>query len=323
MSLSLKPTIAKDYEAAVKGVAYYVVPEPGYVQVSGDTRRDYLQRQTTNDLDLLTPMRALPTILTSPSGRILEVFTLIENGDAIGLLTQPGHGPGLAAYFQKRVFFNDNVSIEDQSARWAQIEMHGPGAAAKLNDLGFAHTPALDEIVEADWQKSKLRAIGRESLADHPSFHLILPVGKFDQLTNRLVNDRVESLSDESLETLRIEAGLPGTPEFNQEYTPFEVGLDRLVSAEKGCYTGQEVLARQVTYDKVVRHLVQLRAEHPLQAGAAIHAEGKNVGQITSAARSPRLGRVALAMIRKPYDQPGTQVEIKANGVFSAFTYAV
>ena len=315
--------MARDYEAALKGVAYYVVPEPGYVQLSGETRRDYLQRQTTNNLDLLTPTRALPTILTSPSGRILEVFTLIENGDAIGLLTQPGHGPGLAAYFQKRVFFNDNVSIQDQSAQWAQIGLYGPQAAAKLNDLGFAHTPALDEIVEAGWQDTQLRAIGRESLADHPSFHLLLPAEKLDQLTDRLTEDKVESLTAESRETLRIEACLPGTPEFNQDYTPFEVGLDRLVSAEKGCYTGQEVLARQVTYDKVVRRLVQLRTEHPLQAGAAIFAGGKNVGQITSAARSPRLGAIALAVIRKPYDQPGTQVEIQANGGFSALTYAV
>lgn len=111
-------TVPRDYLAATESAAFYLVPNPGYLLISGETRRDYIQRQTTNDIDLLSPTRALSSLLTSPTGRILEFFNLLEIDDAIAMLTQPGHGPGLAAYFQKHIFFNDKVVVQDRSADW-------------------------------------------------------------------------------------------------------------------------------------------------------------------------------------------------------------
>jgi glycine cleavage system aminomethyltransferase T len=71
------------------------------------------------------------------------------------------------------------------------------------------------------------------------------------------------------------------------------------------------VLARQVTYDKVVRHLVRLRAEQPIIAEATLIADDKNVGQVTSAVFSPRLGPIALGIVRKPYDDIQTQLSVQ------------
>ncbi|MEX1143383.1 MAG: glycine cleavage T C-terminal barrel domain-containing protein [Anaerolineales bacterium] len=296
------------YWAATQNAAFYRIPSPGYLHISGDTRQEYLQRQTTNDLGLLTATRVLPTILPSPSGRVLEVFTLIREGESIGLITQPGHGPGLAAFFQKHRFFNDQVTITDSSPDWIQIELHGPRALDELRRLGIDDHLELDDLAEVAWQGHKLRALVEGGFGIPLSFRLLAPVAASQPLTESLAH--LPALDLATRRVLRVEACLAGDPEFNGEYTPFEIGLARLVSAEKGCYTGQEVLARQITYDKIVRCLARLHTDEAIEPGAVVHSSGKEIGKVTSAAVSSRFGALALAVLRRPHDEPGTGLDI-------------
>ncbi len=302
------------YLAATENAAVYPIPNPGYLLISGATRREYIQRQTTNDIGLLSPTRVLPTLLTAPTGRILEYYTLLDYGDSIAMLTQPGHGPGNAAYFQKRVFFNDKVTIQDQSGDWAQIELLGPKASELLKHIGFPYAPNLDEILENERQGAKIRAFGVMGFGSTDRIRLLVPYSSINHLMAELSN--YPTLSFSSREILRIEVSHAGDPEFAAETTPFELGMDKLVSSSKGCYTGQEVLARQVTYDKVVRRMVRLSADQPMNASAILSVDGKSVGQITSAAVSPRLGPIALGLVRKPYDETGISLVIQ-NGDIS------
>lgn len=282
---------------------YYAFAHPGTVRLSGTTRKDYLQRQTSNDMDLLSPTRALPNLLTSANGRILELFTLVEDGEDLLMLTQAGHGPGLAGYFAKRIFFNDQVKVSDESAAWAQVELHGSDAAEVLAGLGFAAAPGLDEVAEASFDGARLRAIGEPGFGQPLRYRLLFPSNGADKLASRMG----EAMDFATRDRLRIEAGLAGDPEFQNEYTPFELGLDALVSASKGCYTGQEVLARQVTYDKVVRQLSRVRGEQPLERGFQLLADGKLVGTISSVA-----GEFGLTVLRKPHHELGTQLVCRA-----------
>jgi len=314
MSQIVEDAVSSAYQAAREGLAYYIVPDAGTLLITGETRVEYLQRQSTNDMGLLTPDRALPNILTSASGRILEVFTLVQDDDAILLMTQPGHATGLAAYFQKHLFFNDQVKVEDRSQHWVQLELHGPQAAAALAELGFEHKPGLDEVAYTEFEGQPMRVIGEEGYTDAVSFKLLVSKSMAEQLVERLKTIGAESQDLQTRELLRIESGKPGIPEFVDSNTPFELGLDRYVSAEKGCYTGQEVLARQVTYDKVVRNLARLSAAEPIPVGAAVQAEGKTIGTVSSAAVSPRLSELALAVLRKPFAQPGTNVLVQMDG---------
>jgi folate-binding protein YgfZ len=300
------------YRAATETTAFYRVPSPGYLGISGETRQEYLQRQTTNDLDLLTGIRGLPTILPSPTGRVLEVLTLIHEGENIGLITQPGHGPGLAAFFQKHRFFNDQVTITDWSSSSIQIELHGPRSSDELRNLGIEEQLELDDVAEVAWQGYPLRAIAEEGFGAPLRYRLLAPVAASQPLTESLAH--LPALDLATRRVLRVEAGIAGDPEFNAEYTPFEIGLARLVSAEKGCYTGQEVLARQVTYDKIVRGLARLRADEPVEPGAIVHSGGQEIGKVTSTAVASRLGALALAVLRRPHDEPGTRLEIQNQG---------
>lgn len=304
-------TVPPDYLAATGAAAYYIIPNPGHILFSGETRREYIQRQTTNDIDLLAPNRALPTLLTAPTGRILEFYILLEDGDSIAMLTQPGHGPGNTAYFQKRIFFNDQVTIQDQSADWTQIELLGTKSPEILALLAFSEVPGINEIVESNWHEAKLRAFGQIDFGMTARLRIVFPAKLTDQFRGQLRD--VPQLTFSSREILRIESSHAGDPEFAAETTPFELGMEAVVSTTKGCYTGQEVLARQVTYDKVVRRLVRLQAGEPLIAGANLMAEGKTIGQITSAAISPRLGPIALGIVRKPYDAAKTELAVQGS----------
>jgi folate-binding protein YgfZ len=112
-----------------------------------------------------------------------------------------------------------------------------------------------------------------------------------------------------------VENGLPAAEsELTGDYTPLEMGLETAISNTKGCFTGQEVIARQLNYDKVTQHLVILRLQAHGEAGERAWVEGRPVGLLTSAVQSPRFGPLALAVIKRPYHQPGTGVIIGGDG---------
>jgi folate-binding protein YgfZ len=112
-----------------------------------------------------------------------------------------------------------------------------------------------------------------------------------------------------------VENRLPAPEaELTGDFTPLEIGLEAAVSTTKGCYTGQEVIARQLNYDKVTQHLVVLRMQAPGKAGERAWVEGRPVGLLTSAAQSLRFGPLALAVIKRPYHQPKTGVIIGGDG---------
>ncbi len=117
----------------------------------------------------------------------------------------------------------------------------------------------------------------------------------------------MDSISQLVHEVLRVQTGLPGeSGELTNKYTPLEVGLVDFVSSTKGCYTGQEVLARQVNYEKINQQICGLRLEKAISPGTRLWGEGHSVGTITSAVESPDFGPIALAVVRRPHDQPGS-----------------
>ena len=224
-------------------------------------------------------------------------------GETYGLITAPKRAAPLSQYFQERIFFSDLVEIEDQSERWIQVELGGPEAPGILKALlEIGEAPTLNQVAEGRLGEWPLKVIAERGV--NPSFgHLILaPREASDALDQSLAESGAIRLSDEQAELLRIEAGMPGTMELTPDYTPYELGLGDWVSETKGCYTGQEVLARQVTYDKITRQLVQLSAESPFTDAREVLADDKVVGRITSATLSPSFGPLALAVVKRPFN---------------------
>jgi folate-binding protein YgfZ len=153
-----------------------------------------------------------------------------------------------------------------------------------------------------------------QALALEPTFglgvRLLLPAANLAAIENFLDQSGAAQLSDEEYSILRIESGLPaGGAELTEDYTPLETGLAAAISGTKGCYTGQEVIARQVTYDKVAQHLCGLRLTRRAQPGERLWApDGSPVGKVTSVATSPRIGEIALAVVKRPHHEPGSDL---------------
>lgn len=294
-----------DYLAAREGAVFYRPPDPGFLLVAGEDRLDFLQRQTTNDLRRLGPGLSLRTVLTSPTARILDVLTLVEWGQALAAITLAGRGPRTGRDLRGKIFFMDRVTVSDASAGVEQVELDGPAAGETLRRLGLAAPPGRDETAVFDLNGARVQVIARPGLCG-PGYRLLATGERPEAWPAVLAAVGALPLAAATTQALRIEAGLPGPDgELTDAYNPLEVGLDELISERKGCYTGQEIIARQISYDKVTRRLVGLRLGAPAMPGASLMVEDRQVGEITSAAVSPRLGPIALAVVKRPYNNAG------------------
>lgn len=289
---------------------WYLRPAPGLFIIEGADRVQFLQRQSTNDVRSLNPERAVSTVLTSPTARILDVLTLIMDEESIRAATLPGLGQQTYRFLHSRIFFMDKVSLTDVSAHYTQIELAGPLAAGLLIQAGIAAGDELDAVRLTSLNGGEITAIQQESW-NGKGYLLLANQPAAAQLVDLLRTSAAVELDEATYQVLRIEAGLPapGT-ELSEDYTPLETNLTRLISNTKGCYTGQEVIARQVTYDKITQHLCGLRLERTAAPGSKVQMDGRMVGEVRSSACSPVFGPIALAVLKKPACDPGSKVSV-------------
>ncbi len=290
------------YKAAIERAAYWPV-DGGYLEIAGETRIDFIQRQTTNDLQLLSRDRAVSTVLTSSVAKILDILLAIDAGDRLGIVTLPGCQSQTAHYLQSRIFFMDRVVVSDASDRWTQLWLVGPLA----KDL-LPLSASVDHLCEAQIDGIRVKTILCQLAS--AQFHLVM-TGASNAADVKVALEKrgIPLLSSNEFEMVRIEAGWPAVGhELTENFTPLEASLTTAISGSKGCYTGQEIIARQITYDKVVQRLAGLRLGRPVTPGDSITADGRQAGQITSATVSPRFGPIGLGYVRRPHDVPGCEV---------------
>jgi folate-binding protein YgfZ len=300
------------YAQVIAGSGYYPLPSPGCLEVSGPDQAAFLQRQTTNDLRHLSDRQAVVSVLTSPAARILDVLTVVKTGDSLLALTLPGYGARTAQFLKSRIFFMDKVTVADLSAETGQIDLEGPHAGAALRSLGVELPPGADQVSQAGLERCTV--ISRPGLCG-TGYRLVFPLAIAGQIQARLEAAGACPIPADVYEVLRVEAGLPGVDrELSEAYTPLEAALDNAISDTKGCYTGQEVIARQRTYDKITRRQTGLRCTQPAQPGGQVFVDGKSVGEITSAVISPRFGPIALACMRRPFFEPELDVQVGREG---------
>ncbi|MFU8773369.1 MAG: YgfZ/GcvT domain-containing protein, partial [Anaerolineales bacterium] len=222
-------------------------------------------------------------------------------------ITLPGHASETDSFLQKRIFFMDKVSLEDQSADFNQVDLIGPRVDAILRTMGFNEIPERDGIKTTSIEGAPVRIISTEK----HNYRLLFPSALYNWIDNLLIQNAAIRLTEESFAVLRVESGIPRAGhELTSHYTPLEVNLEKLISDQKGCYTGQEVISRQLTYDKVTRKLVGLHLTSLAKPGDKVFPPDRDhaIGNITSAVSSPRYGFIALAVINHRFSQPGTEV---------------
>jgi folate-binding protein YgfZ len=263
---------------------------------------------TTNDISRLQPGQAALTILTSPVARIDAVFSVLCRQDDLLLLPSEGQADALRQRLQGQIFFMDKVTVTDESAQLRRLRLLGPAAGDLLLAAGLPQPASDDHFLEEAGV-----SVLRQERFDLPGYEIIGAVETLDALQERLISAGAVPLADSvSYEARRIELGRPRPgQELTDAFTPLEAGMAWVCAENKGCYTGQEIIARQLTYDKVTRALVRLRAELPLLEGASVSVNDRAVGTVTSSGYSPTAGSVALAVLKRLHNVEGVEVTVE------------
>jgi len=298
-----------------KSTVFYQHQQSGNLLIQDEDRVAFLQRQTTNDLRQLTAGQTQVSVLTSSIGRILDVLNIyIETEDvntpALSVLTLPSRVEQTQAYLQSRIFFMDRVRIVNVSRDHDQIDLEGPAAEAVLQALGMKF-PQEGALWQGKVDGYTINVLSKPGFIGN-AVRLIVPKAITEILSRRLKDSGAVCLSEQSYEILRVESGSPGAGhELTEAYTPLEVHLNYAISDNKGCYTGQEVIARQINFDKITRHLVGLTLESTTEEGTSLVSGSTPAGTVTSTVISPRFGPIALAVVKRPFDKPGTILTVE------------
>jgi len=291
IEISGVPAFATQYAQADSAVLIVRHPDPGVLQVSGEDRLDLLNRMSTNQLLHLTPGTSATTVFTTPIGRIVEVARVLSQPEQAVLLTAPGRAEPLRAWLQRHIFFQDKVTLAELTGPWSHWGLYGPQAL----EVARAFAPKLPAL-EPGAHAELPGGVAWSVLQPRPGFEFALQ----GEATQRAAADWPTGAAEQqAFEALRIEAGLPTAGrEITQEAIPLEVGLWEAVSFNKGCYIGQEIIARMESRGRQARQLVGVRLEQPAEPGAPLRQGNSLQGSLTSVAESPRLGWIGLAVVK-------------------------
>jgi len=305
------------YRAVEEAVGWVDRGSRSRLRVSGPDAAKFLHNVTTNDVKRLPVGRGCEAFVTSLKGRTLAYVTILALADSILVRSDPEGLSAALPHFQKYGVFDD-VEIEDRSLESSEHHLAGPGAEAWLASAGAALPEEADLSVVATQVLGHDVLCVRESLTGRPGFTLIA-LGENhatlgDALQAAATDSKLVRLDDEVFEALRIEAGIPVVGrEVLETNLPQEINRDdRAISFVKGCYIGQETVARLDALghvNRIIKGLIFRSGDAPPPVGTALEADGKNVGAITSAVFSPGWNAcVGMALIRVAHAEAGAEL---------------
>ena len=257
--------------------------DSGILLLTGEDARDLLNRLSTNLIDPDAPAGEVAvTVLTSDRGRIVDLVYVIHRGDHQLLLTSPGQQQNVTDFLDKYTIMED-LEVEDVTEKTSLLRLTGPDA---VGILGLAPHDGVLVVEPPTDPDDTERAPTRYLLCDDPA--------DATRISADLQAAGAASISAQTAEALRIAQARPAHgSEMSDTYNPLEAGLIGAIDFHKGCYIGQEVIARLDTYHKVQKYLVSLSFDaDPAQAGALpgsrlMDDEGAAMGLVTSATVVP------------------------------------
>ncbi|MBX2865331.1 MAG: folate-binding protein [Leptolyngbyaceae cyanobacterium MAG.088] len=259
----------------------------GRIQITGADRLRFLHNQTTNAFELLTPGQGCETVFVTSTARTLDLASAYVDEDNVLLMVSPGMASELIAWMDRYIFFADKVALSDQTDTTFAITLLGPHPDQLLTKLELPQPNSdICSHIHANWPIENIDLqIVRETGLGLPGYTLIGPRDHGTALKNWLIEHQVTTLSSQAWEALRIRQGrpMPGH-ELTDKDNPLEAGLWHTISFEKGCYIGQETIARLNTYQGVKKQLWGFKLGKPVNADTILKLEGAQVGKLTSIA---------------------------------------
>ena len=295
----------------------------GRLCVAGADRKRFLHGQVTNDINRLQPGEGCYAAITNAKGKMVADANIYCLEDELLLDIEPGLTPTTFQRLDKYIIADD-VQLLDVSGHYGMVSIQGPKAASVVRQAAFDMAlpeGALTFKTTSGRQGGDIYCM-RHDLGSVVGYDLFVPadsVGRVLEQSAALAKEHGGGLCGwQALETARIEAGIP---RFNQDMDETnlapETGIEpRAISYSKGCYIGQEVIARVRTYGQVAKALRGLRLAGNLRAlpakGDKLYIDQKEVGHVTSAVYSPRLqANIALGYVRREHNQAGEQLIVR------------
>jgi folate-binding protein YgfZ len=290
--------------------AFIALPDRAVLAVTGAPRLKFLHNILSNDVESLRPGQGRRAALMDVKGHLLAFVRVLADPDAVRLEVAGGRRE---AVDQALVHYRVATPVRFAARPDVVLALVGAEARGALARAG-AEVPELEEEGHV---RARLGGVEIDVVraGDLPGggFVLHVPPAEAAAAAAALRAAGAVELTAADLDVMRVEAGRPWYgPDVTEENLLHETGLLREYhSPTKGCYVGQEVVARLDARGGHVNKLMRgLRLTSPAAAGSAVTAEGKDVGRVTTAAVSSRLGPVALAYVHRSRAEPGSVVDV-------------
>ncbi len=303
----------------------------GRIRLTGADRVRFLHNQTTNHIEALSAGKGCHTVFVTSTGRTLDLATVYALPESLLVIVSPGMAQPIYDWMDRYIFFSDKVTLTDESDQSFLFTVLGDGADEVARALGaadligqanFQHCP-VDVQVAAPTEPISV-AVGSDlAIAGYTVWG---PTSQSQRIWQTILDAGANSGTTAQWESLRIQQGRPMPQhELTDDDNPLEAGLWHSVSFEKGCYIGQETIARLNTYQGVKKRLWGFAlAGDRLDAsdtsdtsdaaqivGTALWSDGAKVGKITSVAQTDS-GLLGLGYLRTKAGGEGLTVEVKA-----------
>jgi folate-binding protein YgfZ len=314
--------IGNQYPIIDTGAGWHERTDRGRLRLEGRDRVSFLQALLTNDLTALTPEQGVYAAYLTPQGRMIADVRLYTTGES-ALADVPASVAAALVVKLDALIFSEDVRVSEATAEIAAITVIGGKAPSLLAVASGLDSGRLSGLPSLGAIQSASMFVVRTDEADGPSFDVFVPAESRAVAIERLEAAGIKPVGGDVVDLLRIEAGRPAFGLDMDEHTiPLEAGLlDRAISLTKGCYVGQEVIVRVLHRGagRVAKRLVKLAfdgaLETPPAAGTPLRIDGRESGKITSAARSPRLGRVvALGYLAREDAEAGRPAVAAVDG---------
>lgn len=271
-------------DAVDNGTVVVDLSHYGRIRVSGDDRIQFLHNQSTANFEALSEGRGCDTVFVTPTARTIDIAQAWIMKTAVTLVVSPSTSESISKMLNKYIFFADKVEIQDISDKTCLFALVGPKSNQVMVDLN------LGDLVGQPYGSHKHYSVGGNpvtvavgSVISEEGFSLMMPPAAAGMIWKTLLSHGATPMGSNAWETYRIIQGRPAPgSELTDEFNVLEAGLWNAISVNKGCYKGQETIARLITYDGIKQKLWGIQLSSAVEPGSPITVEGKKVGKLTS-----------------------------------------
>ncbi|XP_013616881.1 PREDICTED: putative transferase At1g60990, chloroplastic [Brassica oleracea var. oleracea] len=300
-------------DAFDSGVVVVDLSHFGRIRVSGDDRVHFLHNQTTANFECLSKGQGCDTVFVTPTARTIDIAHAWIMKNAIMLMVSPTTCQSIIEMLNKCIFFADKVEIKDITKQTYFFALAGPKCNQIMSKLN------LGDLIGQPYGKHQHYSfdgmpitVGVGSLISDEGFTMLMSPGGAVSVWKTLLSEGAVPMGSEAWEKLRVLQGRPAPErELSKEFNVLEAGLWNSISLNKGCYKGQETIARLITYDGIKQRLCGLELSAQAEPGSTITFDGKKVGKLTSYTRGRNgSSHFGLGYIKKQAASVGTTVTI-------------